>query len=82
MATVFISRLLPFVSFDLVSYAAGLTRLHAWRFALATLARIVPASFILSHFGGETANSDATRSAIALLASVPTPQSPPIQQVN
>jgi uncharacterized membrane protein YdjX (TVP38/TMEM64 family) len=33
-ATVFASRLMPFVSFDMISYAAGLSRLHAWRFAL------------------------------------------------
>src|SRR3546814_7754166 len=51
-ATVFASRLRPFVSFDMISYAAGLSRLHAWRFALATLAGIVPASFLLAHFGG------------------------------
>lgn len=38
---VFFSRLLPFVSFDVVSYAAGLTALSAWRFALATLAGII-----------------------------------------
>ncbi len=28
-ATVFASRLMPFVSFDMISYAAGLNRLHA-----------------------------------------------------
>lgn len=49
--TVFISRLLPFVSFDAMSYAAGLSRLHFWRFALATLAGIIPASFVLAHVG-------------------------------
>lgn len=48
---VFGSRLLPFVSFDAMSYAAGLSKLHAWRFALATLAGILPASFVLAHFG-------------------------------
>lgn len=52
-ATVLASRLMPFVSFDMISYAAGLSRLHAWRFALATLAGIIPASFLLAHFGGE-----------------------------
>jgi uncharacterized membrane protein YdjX (TVP38/TMEM64 family) len=31
--TVFASRLLPFVSFDMISYAAGLSCLRAWRFA-------------------------------------------------
>ena len=49
--TVFVSRLLPFVSFDAMSYAAGLSRLHLWRFALATMAGILPASFVLAHFG-------------------------------
>ncbi len=49
--TVFASRLLPFVSFDAMSYAAGLSRLQLWRFLLATLAGIIPASFVLAHFG-------------------------------
>ena len=48
---VLLSRLMPFVSFDIVSYAAGLSALHFWRFALATFAGIVPASFVLSHLG-------------------------------
>ena len=47
----FLSRLLPFVSFDAMSYAAGLSRLHFWRFTLATMAGILPASFVLAHFG-------------------------------
>jgi len=53
MGTVFASRLLPFISFDIVSYAAGLTSLSFWRFAVATLAGIIPASFLLAHFGSE-----------------------------
>lgn len=36
MLIVFVGRLLPFISFDLLSYAAGLTPLAFWRFALAT----------------------------------------------
>lgn len=56
--TVFASRLLPFVSFDAMSYAAGLSGLHAWRFALATLAGILPASFILAHFGSAAMDGD------------------------
>jgi len=55
---VFASRLLPFVSFDLVSYGAGLTPLKAWRFALATLLGLIPASFLLAHFGGEMAGAN------------------------
>lgn len=56
--TVFASRLLPFVSFDAMSYAAGLSCLHFWRFALATLAGIIPASFVLAHFGDAAMDGD------------------------
>ena len=56
---VFGSRLLPFLSFDMISYAAGLSKLHFWRFALATLAGIIPASFLLAHLGSEAMNGDA-----------------------
>ena len=66
---VFGSRLLPFLSFDMVSYAAGLSVLHLWRFALATLAGIIPASFLLAHLGSEAMNGDvqtATWTALAL----------------
>ncbi len=65
--TVFASRLMPFVSFDMISYAAGLSRLQAWRFALATLAGIVPASFLLAHFGGEAVSGDLGRATWAVL---------------
>ena len=66
-AMIFASRLMPFVSFDMISYAAGLSRLHAWRFALATLAGIIPASFLLAHFGGEAVSGDLGRATWAVL---------------
>lgn len=68
MGIVFVTRLLPFISFDLVSYAAGLTPLTTWRFAVATLAGIVPASFLLAHFGGEMASGESRRIAVTVLA--------------
>ncbi len=55
---IFVSRLLPFMSFDLVSYAAGLTPITLWRFTLATLFGLIPASFLLAHFGGEMSQVD------------------------
>jgi uncharacterized membrane protein YdjX (TVP38/TMEM64 family) len=67
MWTVFASRLMPFISFDLVSYAAGLSSLHFWRFAVATLAGIVPASFVLTHFGGEVAGGNMAGATWAVL---------------
>jgi len=73
---VFVSRLVPFISFDLVSYAAGLTLLSVWRFAFATLAGIVPASFLLAHLGlemtaGETDRFMYTALALGLITAVP-----------
>jgi uncharacterized membrane protein YdjX (TVP38/TMEM64 family) len=65
--TVFASRLMPFVSFDMISYAAGLSRLHALRFALATLAGIIPASFLLAHFGAEAISGDHGRATWVVL---------------
>jgi len=63
MLLVFASRLLPFVSFDLISYAAGLSILNFWRFAVATFAGIMPASFLLAHLGSKAMNGDATTAA-------------------
>lgn len=53
MMLVFVSRLAPFISFDAVSYAAGLTALSFWRFALATLAGVIPVAFLLNLAGSE-----------------------------
>jgi len=74
--TVFGSRLLPFVSFDAMSYAAGLSRLHLWRFLLATLAGILPASFLLAHFGAEAMSGDIGKSewivlGLGLMTTIP-----------
>lgn len=67
MGFVFVSRLLPFISFDIVSYAAGLTVLSFWRFALATLAGIVPMSFLLAHFGEEISAGDDRRIMVSVV---------------
>jgi uncharacterized membrane protein YdjX (TVP38/TMEM64 family) len=41
--------------------------LSAWRFALATLAGIVPASFLLAHFGAGMIAGEADQAMIAAL---------------
>ncbi|KIN71466.1 TVP38/TMEM64 family protein [Sulfitobacter guttiformis] len=66
-ATVLASRLMPFVSFDIISYAAGLSKINSWRFALATLVGIIPASFLLAHFGSEAVSGDLGRATWAVL---------------
>ena len=48
---VMICRLFPIISFDYVSYAAGLTPMKYWEFALATGIGQIPAIFIYSYFG-------------------------------
>lgn len=48
---VLIARLLPFVSFDVVSYAAGLTPISFWEFFWATGIGQLPATLIYSYVG-------------------------------
>ena len=67
MGLVLVTRLIPFLSFDVISYAAGLTPLVLWRFVLATILGIAPASFFLAHVGSELDSSELDRIAIALL---------------
>ena len=50
--TILICRLLPFVSFDIVSYAAGLTSMSFWAFFAATGIGQLPATIIYSYVGG------------------------------
>lgn len=50
--SVLIARLLPFMSFDVVSYAAGLTSMGFWPFLLATGLGQLPATIIYSYVGG------------------------------
>ncbi len=48
---VFVSRLIPFVSFDLVSYGAGLTSMSLWKFALATFVGSMPLTLVYTSYG-------------------------------
>lgn len=50
--TILIARLLPFVSFDLVSYAAGLTSMRLSAFLIATGIGQLPATLVYSYIGG------------------------------
>lgn len=48
---ILIARLLPFISFDIVSYAAGLTRMSLRSFLVATGLGQLPATLIYSYAG-------------------------------
>ena len=50
--TILITRLLPFISFDIVSYAAGLTSMSFWSFFWATGLGQLPATIVYSYVGG------------------------------
>lgn len=50
--SILIARLLPFISFDLVSYAAGLTSMRFWPFFVATGIGQLPATIVYSYVGG------------------------------
>lgn len=49
---ILIARLLPFISFDIVSYAAGLTSMGFWPFFIATGIGQLPATIVYSYIGG------------------------------
>lgn len=48
---ILVARLLPFISFDIVSYAAGLTAMNFWSFFWATGLGQLPATIIYSYAG-------------------------------
>ncbi|NIM98558.1 MAG: TVP38/TMEM64 family protein, partial [candidate division Zixibacteria bacterium] len=48
---VFLSRLLPIISFDIVSYGAGFTKMSLRSFSLATFLGMLPLTFLYNYFG-------------------------------
>ena len=50
--SILIARLLPFISFDIVSYAAGLTSMNFLSFFIATGIGQLPATIVYSYVGG------------------------------
>src|ERR687894_2639172 len=51
MYAVFVGRLIPGVAFDVISYAAGLTRMRFRNFLIATALGIFPQTFLYSYLG-------------------------------
>jgi uncharacterized membrane protein YdjX (TVP38/TMEM64 family) len=65
---VLFARLLPFISFDIVSYAAGLTSLRFPHFLFATALGMLPATLVYSYVGGSlTGGTKALVTALMLL---------------
>lgn len=70
MAAVFVSRLIPLISFDAVSYAAGLTPLAFWRFALATALGVLPISFLLVKLGEQAGSAPSLLPLVLLVGMI------------
>ena len=64
--TIVITRLIPVFSFALISYAAGVTSIHAWRFALATFIGMLPMTVVFAGLG----NSFTMHPALTVIAGV------------
>jgi len=50
---ILLSRLLPFISFDIISYMAGLSGISLWAFILGTALGMLPATIIYTFIGHE-----------------------------
>ena len=50
---ILLSRLLPFISFDIISYMAGLSGISPWAFILGTALGMLPATIIYTFIGHE-----------------------------
>lgn len=50
---ILLARLLPFISFDLISYMAGLSGIRFWAFISATALGMLPATIIYTFMGSK-----------------------------
>jgi uncharacterized membrane protein YdjX (TVP38/TMEM64 family) len=50
---ILLSRLLPFISFDIISYMAGLSGIRPWAFILGTALGMLPATIVYTFIGHE-----------------------------
>lgn len=62
---IFACRLLPIISFKLVSYGAGLTMMSVRAYSLATLVGMLPITFVYNYFGSTILA--ASRGTVAVL---------------
>ncbi|TFH87752.1 TVP38/TMEM64 family protein [Billgrantia azerbaijanica] len=74
--TVLLTRLIPIFSFALISYAAGVTAIQAWRFALATVIGMLPMTVVFASLGHTFAlhpllSTTAAATLLAIMALLP-----------
>ena len=66
--TIFVLRLLPLVSFDAISYAAGLSGISFWRFFVATALGMLPGTMAFVYLGGASSSAGFALVLIGLSA--------------
>ena len=70
LMVVFLSRLLPIVSFDFISYGAGLTRMPVSGFALATFVGMLPLTYVYTVFGAQLFTNPLIASVIGAFLAI------------
>lgn len=70
MMTVLVSRLVPLISFDAVSYVAGLTPLALWRFVVATAVGTTPVCLAFAAAGDSAAEGGMSPAMLAALTGI------------
>lgn len=63
---VFILRLIPLVSFDLLSYAGGISKVRFQSFIIATVLGMLPGTFAYSFLGASIASGNLTMIIVAI----------------
>ncbi|APH05765.1 TVP38/TMEM64 family protein [Bacillus weihaiensis] len=66
LLAILLLRLIPLFPFDLISYAAGLSKIKGWHFILGTLIGIIPGTFAYNFLGAST----TTNSMVTIVGAV------------
>ena len=64
---VLVLRLIPLFNFDLISYAAGLSKVKKSHFLIATVIGIIPGTFAYNFLGASTVSDNSGKFILALI---------------
>ena len=67
---VFVARLIPVVSFDVVSYGAGLSRMSFWRFVLWSFLGMIPWTWFYTSVGSAVLDHPVLAAVLGVLLAV------------
>lgn len=63
----FILRLIPLVSYNVINYAAGITKISYWNYMWTTLVGIIPGTIAFLNFGDKSLNAGGSDFYLAFL---------------